>query len=431
MLERSTRLKGHIKVPGDKSISHRVLLFSTLTGGISTVSGLSPAEDCASTMSCLRALGLTFEATGAPGGRVLIDSPGLMHLAAPQQTLDAGNSGTTMRLIAGILAGRPFEAVLDGDNSLRARPMSRVLEPLEEMGASVDFKGKAGFAPFSIRGRVLNGIKFDARVASAQVQTALLLAGLQADGETVVKVPGQIRDHTVRLFRHIGVPHRSDDRGGVAVQKLERPLPPFQAEVPADISSAAFFMVAAALLPGSHLTLQQVGVNPGRRLIVDVLRRMGADIGLENERESSGEPVADVVVRYSGRLKATAIAEPEIAAGIDEIPALALAGALCDGQFKVSGAAELRVKESDRLSAIVANLRATGAAITQQEDGFEIEGKDKLDGGCAWRAFNDHRLAMTGIIANLVCEAPVATDDSACVGISYPDFQRDLERLLS
>jgi 3-phosphoshikimate 1-carboxyvinyltransferase len=375
-------------------------------------------------------LGLSFQA-GSPAGSILIHSPGLSHLTSPAHPLDAGNSGTTMRLISGIAAGRPFETTLDGDNSLRSRPMSRVLTPLTEMGAAVDYKDKSGFAPFTISGATLRAITFDASVASAQVQTALLLAGLQAEGETVVKVPGQIRDHTVRLFKHIGVPHRQDKNGTVAVHKLAEPLPPFQADVPADISSAAFFMVASALLPGSNLVIQNVGINPGRRLVLDVLKRMGADVCLQNEGESAGEPVGDIAVRYGGRLKGTTIVESEIAAGIDEIPALALAGAFCDGIFKVAGAAELRVKESDRLSAIVGNLRGNGATITELEDGFEIEGSEELAGGSSWKTFDDHRLAMTGIIANLVCKSSVATDDPNCVRISYPTFKRDLEILLS
>src|SRR5215471_4397226 len=222
----SVRLQGQIKVPGDKSISHRALLFSVLTRGTSTVTGLSPAEDCLSTIRCLRELGLTLESGSQPGS-IRVSSPGLSALTGPAQALDAGNSGTTMRLLSGILAGRPFQTTLDGDNSLRSRPMSRVIGPLTDMGASFDYQGRSGFAPFTIHGTTLRAIVFDSPVASAQVQTALLLAGLQAEGETVIKVPGKIRDHTVRLFKHIGVPHRQDTNGTVAVAKLAEPLAPY------------------------------------------------------------------------------------------------------------------------------------------------------------------------------------------------------------
>lgn len=423
------RLKGQLRVPGDKSISHRALIFSALTEGTSHLEQLSPAEDVASTMSCLRQLGLTIEAAGE-NSRFTIHSPGFRRLAVPKQALEAGNSGTTMRLISGLVAGQPFSATLDGDDSLRNRPMSRVLEPLSEMGAKVSFKGRKGHAPFSITGGRLSSITFQAQTASAQVQTALLLAGLQADGETAVSVPGKVRDHTVRLFRHIGIPYRNPEPATVRVSKLVQPLPPFSTVVPGDISSAAFFMVAAALLPGSQITLRAVGINPGRRLVLDVLRSMGAEVAIDDEREISGEPVADLALSYTGRLKAATIDKSEIAAGIDEIPVLALAGALGEGLFTVRGAAELKVKESDRLSAIVANLRGLGASVTEYTDGFEIEGQKTLPGGATWRSFGDHRLAMTGLIASLVCAQPVEVDDLECLRISYPSFQQELQQLL-
>ncbi len=423
-------LKGDLRVPGDKSISHRALIFSVLTRGRSTVAGLSPAYDCASSIACLQALGLEIEPAGQADS-VSIMSNGVTEMKAPATHLDAGNSGTTIRLMAGVASGLQFQTTFDGDQSLRRRPMSRVLDPLGAMGAQIEYLGKAGCAPFSIAGGTLRGIAYPVPVASAQVQTAILLAGLQADGETVVTVPGVVRDHTLRLFQYLSIPHRVDNPGSIAVKRLSEPIEPYQIDVPADISSAAFFMVAAALLPGSSVRLSDVGVNPGRNLVIEVLQRMGAALTIENERIVSGEPVADIAVRYESRLAGATIGGDEIAAGIDEIPILALAGALGSGIFTISGAAELRVKESDRLKAIVSNLSAAGAHITELPDGFEIEGTSSLAGGSIWETFGDHRLAMTGLIANLISNAPVEVDDRDCVRISYPTFEADLDRLLN
>ncbi|HEY9715348.1 MAG TPA: 3-phosphoshikimate 1-carboxyvinyltransferase [Chroococcales cyanobacterium] len=438
-------LKGRLKVPGDKSISHRALMFSALTRGTSKISGLSPAEDCQSTARCLRTLGLKITADpGADGdsaGRYIVESPGLAALVAPDTVLDAGNSGTTMRIMSGLVAGRPFKSRLDGDASLRRRPMSRVLDLLEQMGAEVIYEevagerpAKKGLAPFAIKGARLTGKRFSLPVASAQVETALMLAGLQADGETVISVPSVLRDHTQRMFRFIGVPF--DDlsaelgEGSVRVKRLAEPLPPYVAAVPADISSAAFFMVGAACLPGSELVLTDLGMNVGRRLVLDVLLRMGADIQLLNEREEAGEPIADLRVKYSGRLRGTVISGEEIAAGIDEIPILALAGALCQGELTVRGAEELRHKESDRLAAITRNLRAAGATLSDTTDGFTIEGQATLPGNSQWETFEDHRLAMTGLVASVVARQPLKLTEVDSVKISYPGFQADLSRLI-
>ena len=436
-------INGQIRVPGDKSISHRALIFSLLTAGTSKITGLSPAQDCVSSIDCLSQFGLTIEsevnggAISSPNSTstqntIVLTSPGLFGLKSPKSPLFAGNSGTTMRLLAGAAAGQAFITCFDGDESLSKRPMLRVLEPLMQMGAQVNWAGSMGYAPFAITGGNLKGIDYHIPTASAQVQTALLLAGLQSSGQTVISVTGSVRDHTVRLFRYIGVPHEaSADGTSIAVTQLIKPLPPFQVDVPADISSCAFFMVAAVLLPGSAVHLMDVGINPGRRLVIDVLKSMGADIVLKNMREVAGEPVADIVAKWSGRLCGATIGGEEIASGIDEVPILALAGALCQGQFSVSGASELKVKESDRLTAIVGNLKGAGAKIIQLEDGFEIEGQETLAGGSHWQSFSDHRLAMTGFIANLISKKPIVVDDVDCVAISYPSFQNDLNRLLS
>ncbi len=425
-----TSLHGSFAVPGDKSISHRALIFSALCKGQVTITGLSPAEDCQSTAQCMRELGLKVTPDPNEAGKYTVDSPGLDGLKEPQNLLDAGNSGTTIRVMSGLVAGLPFKSKFDGDQSLRKRPMSRVLDLLAQMGATVSFDDKKGCAPFAINGTKLQGREFNLPVASAQVQTALLLAGLQADGSTVVTLPEVARDHTLRMFKHMGVPFKEPGENSVQVEKLKKMLDGFTIEVPADISSAAFFMVGAACLKGSDVTLKNCGINPGRTLVVDVLRRMGANIALLNEREVSGEPVADIRVQYNGRLNGTTIHGGEVASGVDEIPILSIAGALCDGVFTVEGAEELRHKESDRLSAITTNLLDNGAKIENRQDGFVLTGQETLAGGGAWSTHLDHRLAMTGLIFNEICQRPIQIEETESVKISYPTFQQDLQMLL-
>lgn len=429
------RLTGYLKVPGDKSVSHRALIFAALCKGQSLIYGLSPAQDCLSTAACLERLGLKID-EGQEDAELKVKSttvysPGIKNLKAPDQTLFAGNSGTTIRLLSGLLSGQSFQASIDGDQSLQSRPMSRVLDPLMQMGASINYEAKPGHAPFSIKGGNLSGINYKLPVASAQVQTALLLAGLQSTGQTSVDMPPSARDHTVRQFQHIGVPFEFKAPGTVSVKRLAEPLPPFSMDIPGDISSAAFFMVAAACLPGSKITLRQVGINPGRRLIIDILQKMAADISIDKTVDLSKEPVADITVNYAGPLQGATIDGAQIAAGIDEIPILALAGALCQGQFSVSGAGELRVKESDRLSAIVLNLQQAGVDIKSRSDGFDINGRGRLPGGDTWHTHGDHRLAMTGLIANLLSESPISVIDTDCISVSYPGFEKDLASLIT
>ncbi len=342
----------------------------------------------------MRELGLTVTADANEPGRYTVVSPGLKGLKAPQNLLDAGNSGTTIRVMSGLVAGLPFTSRFDGDDSLRKRPMSRILDLLAQMGATVSFEAKQGCAPFSVNGTELKGKDFNLSVASAQVQTALLLAGLQAEGSTQVTLPEIARDHTLRMFRHMGVPFTEPSKNSVRVEKLEKTLGGFTIAVPADISSAAFFMVGAACLKGSDVTLKNCGINEGRTLVTDVLKRMGANIELLNQREVSGEPIADIRVRYNGRLQGTTIHGGEVASGVDEIPILSIAGALCDGIFTVEGAGELRHKESDRLTAITNNLSGIGAVVQPTEDGFILTGQESLQGGSAWSTHLDHRLAM-------------------------------------
>lgn len=453
---KSNPLKGSVSLPGDKSISHRALIFSTLLTGPVTIENCSPAEDCQSTAQCLKALGVQIDgvslseslsetktgATGTPPHCLTVHAKGMGSLKEPKSTLFAGNSGTTMRLLSGLLAGQNFKTVLDGDESLRGRPMNRVIKPLGEMGAKFEFVAMAnngyatlvpaaqsGYAPFQITGGNLQGKQFNLEIASAQVETSLLLAGLQAEGTTTISLPNPVRDHTNRMFRYLEVPISCPDNLTIAVEKLSKPVNAKTIRVPADMSSAAFFLVAGCLIDGSDILIVGVGMNPGRLLILEVLIAMGASIAIENVREFGYEPVADLRVRFNGQLAGTTVTQENIARGIDEIPILALAGALCQGEFVVSGAQELRYKESDRLKAITENLLAAGAKIKERDDGFIIEGQSRLRGGSLWKTYNDHRLAMTGLIARLVCEEGLEIEETESIKISYPGFIRDLEQL--
>jgi 3-phosphoshikimate 1-carboxyvinyltransferase len=314
---------------------------------------------------------------------------------------------------------------------LRSRPMSRVLLPLSQMGAQISYEKDQGKPPFNISGSALAGQEFQLEVASAQVETALLLAGLQANGQTTVRLPHIARDHTARMFRFLGVPFRQGADGAISVSKLTEPVAPFELFVPGDISSAAFFMVAASCLPGSDIVLKKIGMNPGRTLVLDVLRDLGADISLENERQLCGEPVADIRVRGGNKLKGGSISADEVAQGVDEIPILALAGCMCEGDFSVRGAAELRHKESDRLALIVENIRAAGGDIDDFEDGFVIHGTGSLKGNSKWSTKLDHRLAMSGLVAQLLCQTPVIVEETESAAISYPSFAQDLKKLIA
>jgi 3-phosphoshikimate 1-carboxyvinyltransferase len=418
-------VRGQVRPPGDKAISHRYALLSALADGHSEIRGYSTGGDCASTVRCLRSLGVAIEETGrdASGLTLSITGRGLGGLSAPSARLDAGNSGSTMRMLAGILAAHPFTVTMTGDDSLRRRPMRRVIVPLERMGARIG--SEDGRPPLSIQGIApLQPIEFSPDVPSAQVKTAVLLAGLHANGVTTVHEPLATRDHTERALHQFGV--RVEVRGrSVTVEGGQR-LGGQSLEVPGDISSAAFWMVAAASLSGSEIVIASVGVNPTRTGIIDVLRRMGADIHVESSGRDVGEPVGTIRVRH-GKLGKTEIVPEEVPGVIDELPVL---GALAThgGELRVTGAQELRVKESDRISALADGLRRMGADIDEMPDGFHVRGSRRLTGGEV-DARNDHRLAMAFAIAALGASGPTLIADAGAAAVSYPEFFTVLESL--
>jgi len=408
-------LQGEIAIPGDKSISHRAIMLAALAEGVSRVDGFLEGEDTRATAAIFGAMGVRVEAP-SPSVRI-VHGVGLHGLAPPAAALDCGNSGTGMRLLAGLLAGQRFDATLVGDASLSQRPMRRVVEPLSAMGAHIE-SGAGGLPPLRIRGGArLRGIACTPPVASAQVKSALLLAGLYADGETEVREVHPTRDYTERMLAAFGwpvafAPGRARLSGGHALRATD-------VQVPADVSSAAFFVVAATLAPGSALRLAGVGLNPRRTGLLDVLRRMGADIREENRREQGGESVADLVVRHAP-LHGIDVPADLVPDMIDEFPALFVAAAAARGMTRIRGAAELRVKESDRIAVMAAGLRRLGAAIEETPDGAVIAG-GRLGGGEVDGA-GDHRIAMSFAVAGLVAREPVRIRDCANVATSFPGF---------
>ncbi|GAC1341228.1 MAG: 3-phosphoshikimate 1-carboxyvinyltransferase [Candidatus Dormibacteria bacterium] len=407
---------GTIEVPGDKSIAHRALLVAALADGVSTLRGLPPSADVAATRACLEELGV---ASLAGDHEVRLKAG---PLRAPSRDLDARNSGTTMRLLAGVLAGQPFSSVLDGDASLRRRPMERVVTPLRLMGAQLETDGRP---PLRIRGASLQGIRYAPPVASAQVKSALLLAGLFARGDTTVVESLPTRDHTERLLRHAGVAVGVEG-AAVTVAGGSRPHP-LDLTVPGDPSSAAFPLVAAALCD-SAVTVRAVAVNPGRIGFLALLEEMGCEVSLEIRPERAGEPVADV--RVSGRpRRAVSIGADRVPALIDELPLVALLGTAAPGTTVVRGAAELRVKESDRIATVVTQLRAMGARITESDDGFAVEGGNTRLHGAQVDACGDHRIAMLLAIAGLVAVGPTTVHGAEVVAVSFPGFAAMLRDL--
>ena len=409
------RLHGTIRVPGDKSISHRAIMLGALAEGVTQVEGFLDGEDCMATLRAFRAMGVNIE--GPEQGRVVIHGKGLHGLQAPAGALDLGNSGTSMRLMAGLMAAQPFDTELRGDASLNKRPMRRVTEPLAAMGAVIE-TADVGTPPLKIRGgQMLKGIDYVLPVASAQVKSCLLLAGLYADGMTCVTEPAPTRDHTERMLRGFGYP--VETKGNRICLRGDGCLQATDIDVPADISSAAFFMVGASIAPGSDLWLEHVGINPTRTGVIDILRLMGADISLHNKRDVGGEPVADIHV-VSAPLHGIDIPEALVPLAIDEFPALFVAAACAEGKTVLTGAEELRVKESDRIQVMADGLRTCGIAAEPTPDGIVIEGGQLRAGRVD--SHGDHRIAMAFAMAALRSAGEIVIDNCANVDTSFPGF---------
>jgi 3-phosphoshikimate 1-carboxyvinyltransferase len=436
----AARLRGELRLPGDKSISHRALILATLARGESTIEGAGDGADVRSTAGIMASLGASVERVGGDGRTIdyRVVSPGADGLVEPGGVLDCGNSGTSLRLVAGMLAGSSLTCVLDGDASLRRRPVARIIEPLRSMGAVLNGRRGDSLPPLTVVGHTpLRAVDYTTPVPSAQVKSAILLAGLRAEGRTTVRESIATRDHTERMLRARGVPVERTDgpgervawtvEGGVTVQAIAE-------RVPGDPSAAAFWLVAAAIHPDAELVLREVGINPTRRAVIDLLHTMGADIeerptasGDGAADDGVGEPRADLVVR-SSRLRATDLSAAQVAAAIDEIPVLCLAAARASGTTTIHGAGELRHKESDRIAGVAAGLEALGASVDVDGDDLAIHGGAPLH-GAATDSLGDHRLAMTFAIAGLVASGTTAIAGSDSATVSYPGFFDDLERV--
>jgi 3-phosphoshikimate 1-carboxyvinyltransferase len=417
-------LHGEISVPGDKSIGHRAVIFASIANGQSRIFNLSGGEDNLRTVQAFRDMGVNI---WSEDGFLCVQGGGWDGLSEPRTTIDCGNSGTAMRLLSGVLAGRPFGSRLDGDSSLRQRPMQRVIDPLSRMGAEIRSREEKGLAPLEIHGDKLHGIDYKMAVASAQVKSAILLAGLQAAGVTTVREPQGSRNHTELMIRGFGGETKVADRS-VSVAGGQR-LFGREVRIPGDISSAAFFLVAAATLPGSEITVRDVGVNPTRDGVLEILRAMGAKIQLLNQRIETGEPVADIKVNGS-QLKGVEIGPEMVARTVDEYPILAVAGALASGMTTMSGVKELRYKESDRIATMTEGLRRLGAEVDEREDGMTIRGGKPLEAASV-KTYGDHRVAMSLAIAGLSTAGGIHMDDVDCVNTSFPGFFELLHRLCS
>ncbi len=418
-LQRPARLEGVVTPPGDKSISHRAAILNAIATGEARVENYSPGGDCLSTVRCLRALGvpIRLEARDGQPPTLLVKGVGFDGLREPQGVLNAGNSGTTMRFLTGLLAAQPFFSVLTGDRSLRSRPMHREAVPLRLMGAQISGRKGGTRAPLAIQGASLRGIEYDMPEASAQLKTTLMLAGLFAEGETWLHQPAVSRDHTELLLTAMGAALVAD---GLTLRLKPGPLKAVDLAVPADLSSAAFWLVAAVCHPNARLTLQGIGANPTRGGILEVLSRMGAHLTLQNQRQSGGEPVADLVAE-SSELRGVQIAGDLIPLVIDELPVLALAACFAKGTTVIRDAQSLRVKETDRIQTTVQELARLGADIRELPDGMEIRGTGRLQ-GAAGRSHGDHRLAMTLGVAGLLAEGATVVQEAEAASVSYPSF---------
>lgn len=417
------RLVGTVQVPGDKSVSHRAGLLGALATGPTEIAGFLESLDCLNTLRALGALGV--EVTRKGPGEYRIGGAGLAGLQEPDNVLDCGDSGTSARLLLGVLAGQPFWSVLTGDDSLRRRPMGRVAEPLRQMGATVAGRSEGNRLPLAIRGaRPLKGLRYRSPVPSAQVKSAILLAGLFAHGEVSVEEAAPSRDHTERMLRGFGCRVGVDGRSVTLTPGGE--LRGHSIQVPGDISSAAFFLVAGAIVPGSSLTISGVGVNPTRTGLLDALGEMGAEVGVTEQRE--GEEPSATLTAQTSRLRGARVGGALIPRLIDELPVLAVAAAAAEGVTEVSDAAELRVKESDRIATLAAELTKLGARVEERPDGFRIQGGTPLRGAVV-RSWGDHRMAMALIVAGLVAQGQTVVEDTQCIATSYPEFLATLNGL--
>ncbi|MFI8705535.1 3-phosphoshikimate 1-carboxyvinyltransferase [Bacillus sp. NPDC077411] len=427
-VKRLTKLKnglnGTIFVPGDKSISHRAVMFGAIAEGVTRITNFLQGEDCLSTIACFQKLGITIEQNGTD---VTVYGKGLQGLVEPTEVLDVGNSGTTIRLMLGILANAPFHCTVIGDASIGKRPMKRVTEPLRQMGAKIDGREDGQFTPLSIRGGNIKGMHYSSPVASAQVKSAVLLAGLQGKGVTTVTEPLQSRDHTERMLRAFGCDVTVD---GLTVSlQGEQTLSSANVEVPGDISSAAFFLAAGAIVPNSKIVLKNVGLNPTRTGILDVLSQMGANLLIDNIRNEEFEPCGDITVETS-QLRGIEIGGTLIPRLIDEIPIIALLATQAEGITVIKDAEELKVKETNRIDTVVNELKKLGANIEATEDGMIVRGKMQLHGNVV-NSYGDHRIGMMLGIAACIADGEVIIENSEAVAVSYPNFFQQLHMLQS
>ena len=421
-LKKVEGLKGTISIPGDKSISHRAVMFGSLAKGTTHITNFLSGADCLATIDCFRAMGVRIEQDGT---EVTVHGNGLHGLKKPETQLDVGNSGTTTRLISGILCGQDFEVTLSGDASLNKRPMGRIMKPLSMMGAEIESVSGNGCAPLRINGKPLKAVHYESPVASAQVKSAVLLAGLYADGKTSVTEPALSRNHTELMLESFGVQVMSE--GTTASVMPPKEMTATDIAVPGDISSAAFFIAAGLVTPNSCITLKQVGINPTRNGILKVCEAMGADLTMSNVKDDNGEPTADITVKTS-RLKGTEIGGELIPTLIDEIPVIALMAAFAEGETVIKDAAELKVKESNRIDLTVDNLVKMGVNAEATDDGMIIRGGNPLRGASIHCKY-DHRIAMTFSVAGINAQGTTVIEDAECVDVSYPNFYEQLHML--
>lgn len=418
VIQKIKKAVGQIKVPGDKSISHRAVMLGSLANGVTEISGFLKGADCLSTIDCFRKMGIDIDINGE---NVTVHGNGLRGLKKPDEMLYTGNSGTTTRLLCGILAGQNFDTSITGDASIQKRPMGRVVKPLSMMGAKIENE----YCPLYITGTKLHGIDYKMPVASAQVKTAIILAGLYADGETVIHEIEKSRDHTELMLSAMGADLTVDNLD--ITVKPTNDLTAVNVDVPSDISSAAFFLVLGAIMPNSQITVTNVGINPTRTGIIDVLKDMGADITLENVHTSAGETVADITVRSSS-LKGTTVGGDIIPRLIDELPIIAVAAVFADGQTVIKDAQELKVKETNRIRAIVDEFNKCGIDITETDDGMIINGGKSIH-GADFKTYGDHRMAMSLTVLAQLADGESTLDDSDCACVSYPTFFDDFYKL--